>query len=261
MNETSASKVLDRTFRKFAMRAPLDEEDRRCFFALPFEIRKIDAHRHIVREGDRVAGVSLIISGLAFRHKVTVEGARQILSVHISGDFVDLESSLLQVADHNVQTLTHCEIAVVPREAVIGLIDTHGRLARAMWIDTLIDASVFREWIVNVGRRDARSGTCHLLCEFARRLESVGLGEASGYELPMTQEQLADALGITPVHVNRVLKDLDREGLIVRNTRFVRLPNWEALRKAAGFTDFYLHLNPFAEPQIRSGELRSFVST
>ena len=182
-----------------------------------------------------------------------MEGARQILSVHIPGDMVDLEGSLLQVADHNVQALTNCEVAVVPREAMIELIDSHARIGRAMWIDTLIDGSIYREWIVNVGRRDARSGTCHLLCEFARRLEAVGLGEPGGYELPMTQEQLADALGITPVHVNRILKDLDREGLIVRDKRFARVPSWEALRKAGGFTDLYLHLDKFAQPPIAAG--------
>jgi len=222
--------------------------DRRAFFALPFEFRQFAAHRYIVRAGERVVEATLIVAGLAFRHKVTVEGSRQILSVHIPGDFVDLEGSLLEVANHNVQALTNCEVAVVPRDAMVELIDTHARLGKAMWIDTLIDASIYREWIVNVGRRDARSGTCHLLCEFARRLAAVGLAESAGYELPMTQEQLADALGITPVHVNRILKELDREGLIVRAKRFVRVPDWGALCKVAGFNDLYLHLGKFATP-------------
>ncbi len=250
MTATEVSAILDRTFRKFALRAPLDDEDRRAFFALPVETRTFEPHRYIAREGDRPTGATLIVNGLAFRHKVTVEGARQILSVHIPGDFIDLEGSLLEVADHNVQALTRCDVAIVPRDSIVKLIDKHARLARAMWIDTLIDASIYREWIVNVGRRDARSGACHLLCEFSRRLEAVGLAEPGGYELPMTQEQLADALGITPVHVNRILKDLDREGLIVRDKRFVRVPNWEALRKVGGFSDMYLHLDKFARPPI-----------
>lgn len=256
MTSIAISEILERTYRKFALRAPLDEDDRRAFFALPFETRVIDAHRYLVREGDRPPGATLIVNGLAFRHKVTVEGARQILSVHIPGDFIDLEGSLLQVADHNVQALTRCEVVMVPRDAIVRLIDNHATLARAMWIDTLIDASIYREWIVNVGRRDARAATCHLLCEFARRLEAVGLAEPSGYKLPMTQEQLADALGITPVHVNRVLKDLDREGLIVRDKRFVRVPNWEALRKVGGFNEMYLHLEQFARPPIAGGASR-----
>jgi CRP-like cAMP-binding protein len=240
---TSAFQIFERTVRKFEMRTPLDEADRQALYDLPFEIRHVDANRYIVREGDRPPGATLIVEGLAFRQKVTVEGARQILSVHIPGDFVDLEGSLLRIADHNVQALTRCQVAIVPREAIIRLIDNHAKIAHAMWIDTLIDASIYREWIVNVGRRSSRAGMCHLLCEFARRLEAGGLAEAAGYELPMTQEQLADALGITPVHVNRILRDLDREGLIVRNKRFVRVPSWEALRKCGGFSELYLHLD------------------
>ena len=242
----SASRILEATFRKFEKRASLDEGDRAAFFALPFELRQVEANRHISREGEPSPGAALILSGLAFRHKVTVEGARQILSVHIPGDFVDLEAALLRVSDHSVQALTTCELAVVPRAAIVELIETHARLAHAMWIDTLVDGSVYREWILNVGRRSSRSAMCHLLCEFARRLEVAGLAGEAGYELPMTQEQLADALGITPVHVNRILRDLDREGMIVRERRFVRVPNWEALKKAAGFNETYLHLDQFA---------------
>ena len=132
----------------------------------------------------------------------------------------------------------------------------------AMWVDTLIDASIFREWVVNVGRRDARSRIAHLLCEFARRLEAAGLGEDNGYELPMTQEQLADATGLTPVHVNRTLQRLARDGLIVRDKRHIGFPNWEALRRAGGFSETYLHLEqmsagappPFrARPDVGAG--------
>lgn len=235
--------ILDRMVRKFGTRAKLDENDRLALYSLPFEIREVAANRYIVREGDRPFGATLIVAGLAYRHKVTLDGSRQILSVHIPGDFVDLEGTLLRVADHNVQALIPCEIAIVPRDAVIGLIEQHARLAHAMWVDTLIDGSIYREWIVNVGRRDAQAGMCHLLCEFSRRLEAAGMADAAGYELPMTQEQLADALGITPVHVNRVLRNLDREGLIIRDKRFVRVPNWEALRKVGGFNELYLHLD------------------
>jgi CRP-like cAMP-binding protein len=243
---TSASPIFERTFRKFAQRAALDESDRAAFFSLPFELRTYDQHRYIAREGDRGPGATLILDGLAYRHKVTVEGARQILSLHIPGDFVDLEGTLLTVSDHNVQALTRCEVATIPRAAIVDLIDTHARLAHAMWVDTLVDASIYREWITNVGRRDAHAAMCHLLCEFTRRLEVAGLAHRDGYDLPMTQEQLADALGVTPVHVNRVLRELEAQGLIIRDKRFVRVPNWEALRTAAGFNELYLHLNQVA---------------
>jgi CRP-like cAMP-binding protein len=229
--------------RKFATRAPLDELDQSALLNLPYQIKSIELGRYIAREGDCPPGATLILSGFAIRHKVTVEGTRQILSVHIPGDFVDLEGALLKVADHNVQALTRCEVAVVPREAIIELIDAHPRVGRAMWVDTLIDGSVFREWVVNVGRRSARAAMAHLLCEFAQRLESAGLAEEYAYELPMSQEQLADALGITPVHVNRTLREFDREGLIQRERRFIRIPDWEKLRQIGGFNELYLHLN------------------
>lgn len=235
--------TLERMALKFQTRARLDEGDIQALLDLPYQTRWIEMGRYIVREGDRPPGATLILSGLSIRHKVTVEGVRQILSVHIPGDFVDLEGTLLKVSDHNVQALTRCEVAIVSRPAIIDLVDRHPRVGRAMWVDTLIDGSIFREWIVNVGRRDARSAMAHLLCEFARRLEAAGLEQEIAYELPMSQEQLADALGITPVHVNRILRDLDREGLIRREKRFIHIPDWEALRRIGGFNELYLHLD------------------
>lgn len=233
---------------KFSRRAELDEGDRQALLDLPYQPRTVEAGRYIAREGDRAPGATLILSGLAYRHKVTVEGSRQILSIHIPGDFVDLESSLLDIADHNVQALTRCHVAVVPREAIIELVDHHPRVGRAMWVDTLIDGSIFREWIVNVGRRNARSAMCHLLCEFARRIEIAGLANDYSYDLPMSQEQLADCLGITPVHVNRTLRELEREGLIKREKRFVSIANWEELRRIGGFNELYLHLEQAGPP-------------
>jgi len=235
--------VLNQMVRKFERRAHLSEQDKQALLDLPHQTRWIEAGRYLGREGDSPVGASLILSGLAIRHKVTIDGVRQILSVHIPGDFVDLESSLLKLADHNVQALTRCELAIIPRDAIIQLVDEHPRVGRAMWIDTLIDGSVFREWIVNVGRRSARSAMAHLLCEFARRLEAAGLAEEYAYELPMSQEQLADALGITPVHVNRTLRELDREGLINREKRLIQIPDWENLRRIGGFNELYLHLD------------------
>ncbi|HEX2764146.1 MAG TPA: Crp/Fnr family transcriptional regulator [Allosphingosinicella sp.] len=114
-------------------------------------------------------------------------------------------------------------------------------VARALWIDTLIDSSIFREWVVNVGRRDTRARIAHLLCEFALRLQAVGIGDGRRYELPMTQEQLADAVGLTSVHVNRVLRQLGEEGLISRDRRTLVLEDWQRLRQVGDFNERYLH--------------------
>jgi CRP-like cAMP-binding protein len=240
---TDPLSIYDLMLRKFETREPLDDADRMALRSLPFRLQTIEPAVYIVREGAVPDRSCLVITGFAYRHKVTVEGLRQIVSVHIPGDFVDLEGSLLNVSDHNVQTLTRCEVAFVPRSALQQLVHERPRVGMAMWIDTLIDASVFREWVTNVGRRDARSRIAHLLCEFARRLEVAGLAEQYDYELPMTQEQLADATGLTPVHVNRTLKSLERDGLIKRDRRFVSIPDWELLRRVAGFSETYLHLD------------------
>jgi CRP-like cAMP-binding protein len=239
----SHTDLLQPMLRKLELRAPLDDADRAAFLALPFRRQAVEANVYMAREGTPPDRSSLIVSGFAIRHKLTQDGERQIVSVHIAGDFVDLEGAFLSIADHNLQTLTRCEMAFVPREAVRELVLNHPRVGIAMWIDTLIDASIFREWVVNVGRRDGVARIAHLLCEFARRLEVAGLSDVSGYHLPMTQEQLADATGLTPVHVNRVLKQLMREGLITRTKREVTIPDWDRLRSVAGFNETYLHLD------------------
>ena len=249
-----SSHPLSRILRKFELRAPLDDSDREAFLSLPHRIQHVEANVYVVREGDRPDRSCVLLSGFALRHKVTALGERQVVSVHVAGDFLDLEGALLNVADHNVQMLTRCEVAFIPRSAITDLILNHPRIATAMWIDTLIDGSIFREWVVNVGRRDARSRIAHLLCEFARRLEVAGLADINGYELPMTQEQIADATGLTSVHVNRVLKRLDEEGLIARFRRHVTIPDWGKLRDVAGFSEIYLHLDQVANERGGGGE-------
>ena len=235
--------VLDHMICKFERRAPLDDGDRSALRGLPYQLQTLDPNKYIVREGVNTTFSTLILSGIAFRHKITLDGSRQILSIHIAGDFVDLEGSLLNTADHNIQTLTRCEVALVETSAIIRLIDEHPRIGRAMWIDTLIDGSIFREWILNVGRRDAKARVAHLFCEFAMRLKAAGLAQKQGYVLPMTQEQLADATGLTPVHINRTIKALEADGLVKREKRFMHILDWDLLRDAAGFSDLYLHLD------------------
>jgi CRP-like cAMP-binding protein len=242
----SDSSIFELMVRKFERRAPLGDSDREALGALPHRVQTVEPAAYLIREGQAPERSCLILSGFAFRHKVTIEGARQIVSAHIPGDFVDLDGALLNISDHNVQALTRCEVAFIPRAAMRDLILTHPAIAMAMWVDTLIDASTYREWVVNVGRRDARSRIAHLLCEFARRLEVAGLAGEYRYELPMTQEQLADATGLTSVHVNRVLMTLAKEGLIERDKRHVRIPEWEDLRRVAGFSEIYLHLDQVA---------------
>jgi hypothetical protein len=139
--------------------------------------------------------------------------------------------------------LTESEVAFIPREEIKKLAFERPNIGMAMWFDTLVDASVLREWIANVGRRDARTRVAHLLCEFSLRLKVSGLGEATDYQLPMTQEQIADATGLTAVHVNRTAKGLEADGLIVRkSSRSIEIGDWKKLAAAGDFDSNYLHL-------------------
>jgi CRP-like cAMP-binding protein len=220
----------------------------------------MESAAYLVREGEKVEHCVLLLSGFAYRHKVTGEGQRQIIAVHMPGEFLDLQNSLLGTADHNVQTLTRCEVAMVPVAALRKLSEDRPQVGRAMWIDTLVDAAIFREWIVNVGRRDSISRLSHLLCEIALRLEEAGLAQDRCYELPMTQEQLADCTGLTPVHVNRVLKELGRMGLIERDKRSVRILQWDRLRQIGDFSTRYLHFEvggPTNLPSAAAARARS----
>jgi CRP-like cAMP-binding protein len=232
--------------RKLERRARLGEDDREALVALPHQIRHVAAAAHLIRDGDKTEHCCLLLSGFAYRHKITGEGGRQVLSLHLAGDFVDLQNGLLEVADHNVQMLTDGDVAFIPREAIKALALARPAVGVAMWVDTLVDSAIFREWVVNVGRRDARTRIAHILCEFSLRLEEAGLAENHRYELPMTQEQLADAVGLTSVHVNRVLRQLGEEGLISRNKRAITIEDWGRMRDAGDFNERYLHYDTCA---------------
>lgn len=247
----SPPSVLGPMLRKLETRYALDEEDRAAVLALPYVRRTVDRGNHFVREGERPERSCLILSGFAFRQKVTSRGARQIVSLHIPGDFVDLQGALLNLSDHNVEALSRCELATVARADIRALVCARPTVALAMWVDTLIDASLAREWVVNVGRRDALSRIAHVLCELARRLQVAGLAGADHFEMPMNQEQLADATGLTSVHVNRTLRDLDRTGMIGRVHRSVQIKDWKGLRELADFNENYLHLDQVAVERER----------
>jgi CRP-like cAMP-binding protein len=233
--------TFEKLVRRLERRSPLPEADREALLTLPHTARKLAAGAHIVRDGDPAENCCLLLSGFAYRYKITGEGGRQIISFHVASEFLDLQNSFLGVADHSVQMLTEAEVALIPSAILQELALTRPALGRALWIDTLIDASIFREWVVNVGRRDSRARVAHLLCEFSLRLEAAGLASNHHYELPMTQEQLADAVGLTSVHVNRVLKQLGEEGLIRRDRRSITIEDWGRMRAAGDFNERYLH--------------------
>jgi CRP-like cAMP-binding protein len=230
--------------RKLQTRAALDADDIEAVMALPFTQRTYEAPSYMVREGMRAPHMcSFIRSGFAIRHKLTNDGRRQIVAMNLPGDFVDLQHLFLNWADHNVQVLTRVEAVDIERSALQALALSRPNVGKALWTDTLIDASIFREWVLNAGRRDARQRVAHLLCEFALRMDAAGLDIGSGYELPMTQEQLGDAVGLTSVHINRTLKSLIADGVVQRDRRHVSFSSWEMIRAVGDFSALYLHLD------------------
>ncbi|WP_206185375.1 Crp/Fnr family transcriptional regulator [Sphingosinicella sp. CPCC 101087] len=249
---TNAKNPLAPLLANLEVRTPLGEEDRQAILALPYTLKTLEPSTYTVREGDPPDRCGVLVSGFAYRQKLTGDGDRQIIAIHIPGDATDFQNSFLEVADHSVQMLTRGDVAFIPRGAIQEIVRSRAAIAHAILIKILVEASIFREWVLNVGRRNARTRMAHVLCEFALRLEAEGVAGRNGYELPMTQEQLADALGLTPVHVNRVLKGLEADGLIKRSKRNVSFPDWERLRQVGDFNQRYLHL----ERQSSGQEMR-----
>ena len=243
-NGPPGASALDPMLAKLEYWRDFTHEDRAAVLALPHTVKALEQHHYLVREFDRVEHACVLLSGFAVRHKIVAGGQRQIIAIHMKADMIDLQHSLLGCADHSVQMLTTGKAAMIPRGEIERIAFERPNIGKAMWIDTLVDASIHREWIANVGRRDARTRVAHLLCEFALRLKVAKLGEQTNYELPMTQDQLADATGMTAVHVNRTLRGLESDGLIERSSpRVIVIGDWRKLAEVGDFNSGYLHLH------------------
>lgn len=236
--------ALELMVRKLEYRVKLSSADRAALLSLPHALKRLDSQHYIVRERDQATHCCLMVSGFSVRHKIVAGGLRQIVAIHMAGEMVDLQNSMLGCADHSVQMLTRGEVAMIPREEIDRVASERPAVGRAMWIDTLVDGSIFREWIANVGRRNARTRIAHLFCEFGLRLQHAGIAEQTGYELPMTQEQLGDATGLTSVHVNRTIRALEADGLIGRRSspRSINIGDWKKLAAEGDFDSGYLHM-------------------
>lgn len=233
--------IFGRTIRKLERLAHLDETDRQAIRALQARIETHPAHSVLVKDGARAMQCTILIDGFACRRKETGDGGRQLLSLHLPGDFVDLQAMFLRHADFVVQTMSPATIARVPADALRALAQTRPNIGEVLWRDSLIDASIAREWIVNIGRRGAMARIAHLLCEYAARRVAAGFGPPERFELPMTQEQIGDATGLTSVHVNRKLHDLEEIGVIVRDRRDLHIRDWRQLMRIGDFDPAYLH--------------------
>jgi CRP-like cAMP-binding protein len=228
--------------RKLESIFTLTDDERQALETLPMQIVALKENQDIVRQGDRPSRSCLILSGIACTYKITGEGKRQIHNFHIPGDIPDLQSLHLQVLDNSPGTLTSCSVGFITHEALDKLCERHYRIAKAFWRDTLIDGAIFREWMTSIGQREACPRIAHLLCEMLVRLRAVGLVNGYSCNWPITQGEIGDALGITTVHVNRVLKAMRADGLIELKGDRLNIPDWNRLKEIGDFEPTYLHL-------------------
>jgi CRP-like cAMP-binding protein len=233
-------------FRKLASIAPLTADETACLATLQFSTKSIDADQDIVREGERPSECCLVVEGFVCRYKLTHDGRRQIFSFHLPGDIPDLQSLHLRMMDHSLMTLTASKLAFISHESLRGVMRRCPRVADVLWRDTLIDAAAFREWMIGIGRRTAVTRIAHVLCEVLLRMRAVGLANGHRCELPITQTELGDALGLSTVHVNRSLQELRSRGLITLRGNLLTVEAWDALKEVGEFDAGYLHLDGLA---------------
>jgi CRP-like cAMP-binding protein len=242
MTEADSAKAIAGLLLKLRARDVVTEEEEAVLRASVSEIREYPAGRAIVRTGTTLSASTLLIEGIVCRYKDLADGQRQIMELHVAGDFVDLHGFLLKQLDHNVGSMTPIRVASVPHDALRGITETHPHLGRMLWFSTLLDAAIHREKILSIGRRSAMARIAHIFCELLVRLRMVGLATDAGYDLPLTQADLADVTGLTSVHVNRMLKKLRDDKLLTFRGGTVTIEDWERLQRVAEFDPTYLHL-------------------
>lgn len=206
-------------------------------------VRKFGPRVDIAREGDRPKDVHLILSGWACRYKQLEDGRRQVVSFFLPGDLCDLNIFILREMDHSIGTITQVSIADLSRDFFDEMSAGHPRIVTAFWWESLVNAAVQREWTMNLGQRTALERMAHLLCEIFFRLRIAGLTREDSCDFPLTQADLADATGLSKVHVNRTLQELRSTGLIVLKGKLLVVPSLERLMNAGLFNANYLHMD------------------
>lgn len=227
----------------------LSAEERAALEALPVQATEYDARQDVITEHDRPSRCFTVLNGIAAAYKTTQEGRRQVVAYYVPGDMPDFQSLQLEVLDFSIGAVTPLRIGSVSHNAIRGMFNAYPRLVEAFWRATLIEGSLAREWMLNNGRREAYPRLAHLFCELFLRLDQVGLVSNWSCHLPLTQPELADALGITPVHVNRVLKEMRDAGLLTLKSGRLTIHDWDALATAGDFDPAYLHLRQTAVRQ------------
>jgi CRP-like cAMP-binding protein len=234
--------MIESHLKKLRCRDEISAEEEAAIRGAVTEYRDFRSDLTVIRAGQELTESLLLVSGWMARAKQMEDGERQISEIHIDGDFVDLHGFSLKRLDHDVVTLSQSRIAVVPHDRLRKITESFPHLTRVYWFSTNMDAAIHREWTVSLGRRSALQRMAHLFCELLIRLEIVGLTHGDSYDFPLTQLELSECLGLTPVHINRTLQELRRRELIRLESRRVTILDLDELKAVAEFDPSYLYL-------------------
>jgi len=219
----------------------LSDADRASLQEISEQAETVNRSQQLIREGNDPRGLFLLLEGWAIRYKALPNGKRQIVAILLPGDLCDCRVFILDRMDHGITMLTAGKVVRIPKDAMLDVIDKNPAIARALWWTTLVDEAVLQEWVVNVGGRDGYARVAHLICELHVRMGDVGLLKDGVMSLPLTQTDMGEALGLTPVHVNRMLRKLRLDGLITFKSFRLDILDLDGLVEAAGFRPGYLH--------------------
>ncbi len=237
--------------RKLSHFAPLSASDCKTLDDLSSEQERFAADVDIIAEGAAPRSVFVILEGMAVRYRGLSDGGRQIMTFLIPGDLCDMHVFLAKTMDHSIGTITPVRIAAISRDSIMDVFTLRPRISAALWWSSMQEEAMLRERIVSLGRRDARGRIAYLLCELLWRHAAIGLNSNGTFLLPLTQTELGDTLGLTPVHVNRILKEFRSNGLIAMEHKIINLLNVPGLQNMADFTEDYLQLGGASEEVAR----------
>jgi CRP-like cAMP-binding protein len=245
--------MINPLLRKLENFTALSAEESNAVIECTNDVREVGSREDIISQGDRTGGVKLLLDGFACRYKMLEDGRRQIVAYFVPGDLCDLRVFILKRMDHSIGAIVASRVATISPENVLKLTHTYPTLTRALWWSTLVEEAILREWILNVGQRNALERMAHLFCELLYRFRAVGLNQGMSCTLPLTQIELAETLGLSAVHVNRTLQELRRRKLITLEGGTLTIQDLAALKEVSFFNADYLHLD-YGNEKPRAGE-------
>jgi CRP-like cAMP-binding protein len=233
-----------RLIKKFDSVSHLAPSDREALARLPLRTKSVEAGVEVIPQGSVPTECCFVVDGWLCRYALTADGGRQIVSFHIPGDLPDRDSLHLPHLDHSIGSISAARVAFIPHAEVAELVAQHPALAVALWRDAVVDGGVFRQWLTSVGRRSAKQRVAHLICELFARMAGLGLADKDHFSCPITQTQLGDALGLSSVHINRMVQELRADGLISWRSSIITVHDEAKLALAGDFDPAYLELRP-----------------